>query len=208
MGKSIFWQFFSGIPIEEIIGKVPLLPFGRWLFPIGVYLLIAGSYIEKRRNNDVLVCYRYGSRKCWWNNRFWKGLAYGIPLALLVMLPMIGIDMLFYGITNTMAEIVLMMGLWTLHIISMLALFLGLDLQKEKRGVPAILLLLEGITILIGYSHRKIAHFMYGMWGMYVQSNLYDNVNGFTVSRILFMEVLLIVIIWLCGRIVVKERSF
>lgn len=210
MEQSIFWQFFSGIPIEEIeiLGKVPLLAFGRWFFPIGVYLLIAGSHIEKRRDNETFVCYRYGSRKRWWTNWFWKELVYGVLLAILVMLPIIGMDIAFSRANNKVYEIISMMGLWILHIISMLALFLGLDMKKEKRAVPAALLLLEGMTILIGCSHRKIVHFMYGIWGMYVQSNLYDNTNGFMAGRIILIEVLLIVISWMLGRIIVKERSF
>lgn len=206
MGRTIFWQFFAGIPMEEM-DIIPVVPLGKWMLPIGIFLLIAGSRMEKIRCNETLVCYRYGSRKRWWKNHFWKGIFYGILMAVVMLFVTAVLDMIFFPQENKLPGLFLAGGLWILHITSMLALFLWMDLQKIRRVIPAALLLLEGVTFLIGFRIRKIASAMFGMWGMYVQSSLYDKTYGFPTGGIIAIEVLLIAAGWLCGRIVLQRQK-
>lgn len=204
MGTTIFWQFFTGIPMDEI-DTVPLVPFGKWLLPIGVYLLIAGSFQEQRRKNETLVCYRYGSRKRWWRSYFWRGIFGGALLAAFLLLLIVMADMVFFPRGNTVTEIFTAGGLWLIHMTSMLSLFLWLDLQKIRKVVPAVLLLLEGVTFLIGFRMKEIAHAMFGTWGMYVQSSRYDSISGFSIGGIIAAELLIIVAGRLCGRIILTR---
>lgn len=204
MGTTIFWQFFTGIPMDEI-DTVPLVPFGKWLVPIGVYLLIAGSFLEQRRKNETLVCYRYGSRKRWWRSHFWRGIFGGALLAVLLLLIAVMADMVFFPRENTLAVIFTAGGLWLIHMTGMLSMFMWLDLQKIRRVIPAALLLLEGVTFLIGFRMKEIAHAMFGTWGMYVQSSRYDNISGFSIGGIIAAEFLLIAAGWLYGRIILER---
>lgn len=204
MGTTIFWQFFTGIPMDEI-DTVPLVPFGKWLLPVGVYLLIAGSFLEQRRKNETLVCYRYGNRKRWWRNHFWRGIFVGALLAAFLLLLAVMADMVFFPRENTLAVIFTAGVLWLIHMTSMLSLFLWLDLQKIRKVVPVALLLLEGVTFLIGFRMKEIAHAMFGTWGMYVQSSLYDKAGGFPAGGIAAVEILLIAAGWLCGRIILER---
>lgn len=204
MGTTIFWQFFMGIPMDEI-DTVPLVPFGKWLLPIGIYLLIVGSFLEQRRKNETLVCYRYGSRKRWWRNHFWRGIFGGTLLSLSLLLLAVMADMVFFPKGNTVTEIFTAGGLWLIHMTSMLSLFLWLDLQKMGKVVPAALLLLEGVTFLIGFCMKEIAHAMFGTWGMYAQSSRYDSISGFSIGGIIAAELLLIAAGWLYGRIFLER---
>ena len=37
MGTSLFFQLFAGVPMGAI-DTFPLIPLGRWLLPIGIYI--------------------------------------------------------------------------------------------------------------------------------------------------------------------------
>ena len=62
--------------------------------------------------------------------------------------------------------------------------FILMEAMNVKKLIPSILLLLEGLTFLGGYRIKGIAHFMFGTWGMYVQSSLYDGVYGFSIMMV------------------------
>ena len=65
MSESMFIRLFAGVP-SDYFGSVPLIPFGWWLLPIGLFLLAAGFYAERDRKLKVLVLYRCGTVKGWW----------------------------------------------------------------------------------------------------------------------------------------------
>ena len=96
--------------------------------------------------------------------------------------------------------------LWSIHLIMTMIFFLVLDLTRFRKLAPAVLLLLEGITFLAGFSNMRIAQFMYGMWGMYFQSKWYFGETGVSVLLSLLTEMALIALVYLAGRIFLERK--
>ena len=47
----LFFKLFAGVPMDEM-DMFPLVPLGRWLFPIGIYLLIIGFRLGMDKQNS------------------------------------------------------------------------------------------------------------------------------------------------------------
>ncbi len=216
MSNSIFMDWFGGFPLDTLIPMgggtfevLSLILYGRWLLAIGIFLLVAGGRRERKDKLEGLARYRYGTVFGWWRSRFWKGILSGIQQAIGLMLVFLIFDLVtgrapFFF---TFAEEAVKIGvLWLLHVISLDALFLLLDLGAEKRFVPAAVLLLECVTFYMGYKINAITNVMYGSWGMYLRSGWFD-ARGFSPTAVLAMELLLTAAAYYAGKIYLKKAG-
>ncbi len=96
--------------------------------------------------------------------------------------------------------------LWLFHSISMAAFFVLLDLFAIRRFVPGMLFLLEGVTFMIGCRICTVSHAMYGMWGMYLRSSLYET-GGFPVGVIMVTEAVLQAASFAIGQKYLKKET-
>ena len=64
MSESMFIRLFAGIS-EDCFGAIPLVPFGQWLFPVGIFLLVMGFRAERNKTAEILILYRYGTILNW-----------------------------------------------------------------------------------------------------------------------------------------------
>lgn len=205
MSESMFIRLFAGVP-SDYFGAIPLIPFGWWLLPIGLFLLAAGFYAEKDRKLKVLVLYRCGTVKSWWKRRFGKGLLFGVKTAVLFLLIVLNWDIAMGNLSALSAELLAeIIVLWLFHSVSMAALFVLLDLFPVRRFVPGALLLLEGVTFIIGCQVHAVSHVMYGMWGMYLQSSFCE-ADGFSAGPVIAAEVVLLAAGFLIGREYLKKE--
>ena len=188
MSESMFIRLFAGVP-SDYFGSVPLIPFGWWLLPIGLFLLAAGFYAERDRKLKVLVLYRCGTVKGWWKRRFGKGLLSGVKTAALFLLIVLNRDIAMGNLSALSAELLAeIIVLWLFHSVSMAALFV-----------------LEGVTFIIGCQVHAVSHVMYGMWGMYLQSSFCE-AGGFSVGTVIAAEVVLPAAGFLIGREYLKKE--
>jgi hypothetical protein len=207
MGMSIFFQLFAGVPMNEM-DAFPLIPLGRWLFMIGIYLLIMGFYLGKSRQNQQFIMIRYGFIQNWWQQYFLKNLFGGLLTAAVLLGMMKLIDWLFgQRSAVSLKEIVMISVLWTLHIVVLLALFLLLEVLGLRKMIPAALLLFEGLTFLSGFRVKEIARLMFGSWGMYVQSSIYENTYGFSMIIVIAIQSVMIFGCYLLGGYVLKNKG-
>ena len=58
MSESMFIRLFAGVS-PDYFGGIPLIPFGQWLLPIGIFLLTVGGYAERARKAETFSLYRY-----------------------------------------------------------------------------------------------------------------------------------------------------
>lgn len=207
MGMSLFFQLFAGVPMNEM-DTFPLVPLGRWLFPIGIYLLIIGFRFGMDKQNRCFVIIRYGWIQKWWKHHFLRNLLNGVFVAvsLLALFKIIDLFALQMFIGN-LKEILTIFILWAVHAMTLSALFLFLETLKIKKLIPAVILLLEGLTFLSGFRFRESARFMFGSWGMYVQSNLYEGMYGFSIISVIIVQVTIIIVCYWLGSYLLKGKE-
>lgn len=205
MSESMFIRLFAGVSSDYFDG-IPLISYGQWLLPIGIFLLAVGFYVERGRKVKTFSLYRYGTASDWWKKHFSKGLAFGIQTELLFLLSGLTCDLMMGNNAVLSIELIAKISiLWMFHSISMVALFALFDLFPVRRFVPGALLLLEGVTFIIGCRVRAISHVMYGIWGMYLQSSLCE-IGGFPTGVIIVTEVALLAAGFVIGREYLKKE--
>ena len=206
MEQGIVFNFFGGVSVEfdwAINFDKVLLELARWLLPIGICLLAEGICMEKWRKIELLSCCRYETVKMWWRQKYARSLLQGISVASVLFIAAIVADILSaVDFSNEEWKVFL---LWFVHIVLIMSIFLVLDLTKFRKYAPAILLLLEGVTFLVGFQSMRAARFMYGMWGMYFQSNWNFGETGVPVVSSLMFEGVLLVLGYLAGGVLLKR---
>ena len=204
---SLFFRLFAGVPMDEM-DTFPLVPLGCWLFPIGIYLLIIAFRFGMDKQNRRFVIVRYGWLQKWWNHVFLKNLLKGgfAAVGLLTLFKIIDLFVL-QMFTGNLKEISVIFVLWTVHAMTLSALFLFLETIRIKKMIPTVILLLEGLTFLSGFQFRKSARFMFGVWGMYVQSNLYEDTYGFSVISVIIVQAAIIAVCYWLGSYLLKGRE-
>ncbi len=206
MERSLFFQLFAGVPMDEM-DVFPLVPLGRWLFTIGMYLLVISFLSGRMKQNRQFVMIRYGWIQKWWKHHFLRNLLGGVLSAMVLLGVFQSIDLfIMQNRAGSMKETAMVVLLWTVHGITLLALFLFMETINMEKIIPAAILLLEGLTFLIGYRYKWFARFMFGSWGMYVQSNLYENVYGFSVISVIAVQAVIIAGCYLLGRCVCGNK--
>ena len=206
MSESVFIRLFAGVP-SDYFEAIPLIPFGQWLLPIGFFLLTVGFYAERNRKVEIFSLYRYGTVSDWWTRHFVKRVVFGIKTAVLLLLIVLICDIVMGKLSLLSAGLLAKISvLWLFHSISMAAFFVLLDLFPIRRFVPGMLFLLEGVTFMIGCRICAVSHAMYGMWGMYLRSSLYET-GGFPAGVIMVAEVALLAAGFVIGREYLKKET-
>ena len=204
---SLFFQLFAGVAMDEM-DTLPLIPLGCWLFPIGIYLLVLGFQLGMDKQNRRFVIVRCGWIQKWWKHFFLRNLLNGVfaAVSLLTLFKMIDLFAL-HMFTGNLKEISVIFVLWTVHAMTLSAIFLFMETLRIKKMIPAGLLLLEGLTFLSGFHFRKSARFMFGVWGMYVQSNLYKDMYGFSIISVMIVQVTIIIVCYWLGSYLLKGKE-
>lgn len=206
MSESVFIRLFAGVP-SDYFEAIPLIPFGQWLLPIGFFLLTVGFYAERNRKVEIFSLYRYGTVSDWWTRHFVKRVVFGIKTAVLLLLIVLICDIVMGKLSLLSAGLLAKISvLWLFHSISMAAFFVLLDLFPIRRFIPGMLLLLEGVTFMTGCRICAVSHAMYGMWGMYLRSSLYET-GGFPVGVIIVTEAVLPAVGFVIGREYLKKET-
>lgn len=207
MGMSLFFQLFAGVPMDEM-DTFPLVPLGRWLFPIGIYLLVIGFRLGMDKQNRRFVIVRCGRIQKWWRHYFLRNLLNGVIAAVSLLTLFQVIDLFaFQMFAVNRKELSAIFVLWTVHAMTLTSLFLFLDIFNMKKMIPAGLLLFEGLTFLSGFHFRNSARFMFGVWGMYVQSNLYEDTYGFSMISVMVVQGAIIMVCYWLGGYLLKGRE-
>ena len=206
MSESVFIRLFAGVP-SDYFEAIPLIPFGQWLLPIGFFLLTVGFYAERNRKVEIFSLYRYGTVSDWWTKHFVKRVILGIKTAMLLLLIVLTCDIVMGKLVLLSTEMLAKISvLWLFHSISMAVFFVLLDLFPMRRFVPGGLFLLEGVTFMIGSRIGAVSHVMYGMWGMYLRSSLYET-GGFPAGAIIITEAALPAAGFVIGRKYLKKET-
>ena len=209
MDQGMILNFFGGVSQDGFSWMIDfdkvLFELARWLLPIGICLLTEGVWFEKWRKIEPLSCYRHETVKIWWKKKFIKSLLNGIFVAAVLIITAMVVDIM--SAVDFSDQVWKVLVLWLAHSMTLISFFLVLDLTNLRRLAPAILLLLEGCTFLVGFHFPGKARFMYGMWGMYFQSEWNFGETGISVFTSLITESILLALSYLTGWVILKGRS-
>lgn len=206
MSESMFIRLFAGVS-SDYFDSIPVLFLGQWLLPIGIFLLTVGCYMERNRKVAIFSLYRYERASAWWKRHFVKRVVFGIRTAVLLLLIVLTCDIVMGKLFLLSAELLAKISvLWLFHSISMAVLFVLLDLFPIRRFGPGVLLLLEGVTFIIGSRICAVSDVMFGTWGMYLRSSLYE-AGGFPAGGIIVAEAALPAAGFVIGREYLKKET-
>ena len=163
--------------------------------------------MERNRKVAIFSLYRYERASAWWKRHFVKRVVFGIRTAVLLLLIVLTCDIVMGKLFLLSAELLAKISvLWLFHSISMAALFVLLDLFPIRRFGPGVLLLLEGVTFIIGSRICAVSDVMFGTWGMYLRSSLYE-AGGCPAGVIIVAEAALPAAGFVIGREYLKKET-
>lgn len=211
MEKGFVYDYLAGIeypgPDSIYFGRIPLIPLGRWLLGVAVILFVAGVYLNRRRQILVLEMVRFGGRKSWWNAQFWNLFAVGTAGCFCYEFCMKGLDFFRRSPKIPGMEEVWILLLWLVHMVTLVSVFCVLDLTGFRQTAPALLFVTEVSTYTVGFYWWNLSKFMFGNWGMYLQSSRAEEVYGFSPAVVMILECVMIVIFWRIGAAILERRE-
>lgn len=211
MEKGFVYDYLAGIEFPGLgsiyFGRIPLISLGRWLLGVAVILFVTGIYLNRRRQISLLEMVRFGGRKSWWNAQFWNLFLTGVSAGLCYEFCMKGLDLFRHSPKLQGMEELLILLLWLVHMMTLSSIFCLLDLTAFRQMVPAFLLVTEVSTYTVGFYWWNLSKFMFGNWGMYVQSNRVEEVYGFSPGTVMVVECLMIMAVWRIGAVVIGRRE-
>lgn len=211
MEKGFVYDYLAGIeypgPDSIYFGRIPLIPLGRWLLGVAVILFVAGVYLNRRRQILVLEMVRFGGRKSWWNAQFWNLFTVGTAGCFCYEFCMKGLDLFWHSPKIPGMEEVWILLLWLVHMVTLVSVFCVLDLTGFRQTAPALLFVTEVSTYTVGFYWWNLSKFMFGNWGMYLQSSRAEEVYGFSPAAVMILECVMIVIFWRIGAAILERRE-
>ncbi len=209
--NGLLMKYFGGVSTKDPAGiyayVLVMKDLVRWLLPIAVCLLLVGARLERRRGIELLAGCRYGTAGRWWRSRFWDSQLFGMKAGIAMLAAAAAVDAVTAASAGTAAATGLSALLWLVHMAVILSFLLLLDLTVFRRFAAGALLLLEGLSFLEGVADRRLAPFMWGMWGMYCQSSRYDSRFGISSGAALLLEGGLLLFFYLTGSVRQKRAG-
>lgn len=211
MEKGFLYDYLGGIEYPDAgsiyFGRIPLIPMGRWLMGVAVILFITGIYLSRRRQIFVFEMVRLGGKKSWWNTEFRDLFPAAAAGCLCYACCMKGLDFFgkYAGIQGK--EEILMMLLWLVHMLTLASIFCLLDLAGFRHVTPAVLFMTEVSTYTVGFYWWDISKYMFGNWGMYLQSDRVEGVYGFSPAAVILLEGLMIAAAWKMGALLLERKD-
>lgn len=211
MENGFVYDYLAGVEFPNsgsiYFGQIPLIPLGRWLMGMAVILFVSGTYLSRRRQIALLEMARLGGRKSWWNAQFWNLFPVAMAGCLCYGFCMKGLD-LFLRLPQAQGiEEILILLLWMVHMITLASILCLLDLTGFRHMAPAFLFVTEVSTYTVGFYRWNLSKFMFGNWGMYVQSDRIEKTYGFSPAAVMLAECVMMLAIWRVGtRMVCKKE--
>lgn len=211
MENGFVYDYLGGIEYPGFgsvyFGRIPLVPLGRWLMGVALILFVTGVCLSCRRRVFLLELVRFGERKRWWNAQFLRMLVTGAAGCVCYGLCMKGLDLLLGAKGLPGAEEGLLLLLWAAHMMTLAGFFCLLDLTAFRHTAPAFLFVAEVTTYTVGFYWWSLSKYMFGNWGMYLQSSRIEPVYGFSPAAVLLLEGVLLLGTWRAGALLVSREE-
>ena len=207
MEKGFVYDYLAGIEFPGFgsiyFGRIPLVPLGRWLMGVAVIFFIAGIYLNRRRRILLFEMVRFGGRK----PQFWDLFPAAAAGCFGYAFCMMGLDFFRHTPKTQGLEEILILLLWLVHMMTLISIFCLLDQTASRHLAPAFLFVTEVSTYVVGFYRCNLSKYMFGNWGMYVQSSRVEKVYGFSPAAVMLFECLMITGVWRLGVVLVENRD-
>ncbi len=174
---------------------------------VAVIFIIAGIYLNRRRQILLFEMVRFGGRKRWWNAQFWDLFPAAAAGCFGYAFCMMGLDFFRHTPKTQGLEEILILLLWLVHMMTLISIFCLLDQTASRHLAPAFLFVTEVSTYVVGFYRWNLSKYMFGNWGMYVQSSRVEKVYGFSPAAVMLFECLMITVVWRLGVVLVENRD-
>lgn len=204
MAGKMVYDFLGGlrfIAYNRVYDRyeIRLGPLGRWLLGFALVFLAVGAMMQRERQLRAFTAVRYKNKRAWWTHHFLACFSGGLLTAFLYWLILHLLDRAFGLTAEEAVKEHLILLLWLLHVLTMVCLYSFLAQTALSRTAAVVLLIAEALTLVAAFFFSDMARFLFGTWGMYLQSGWANPANGFSVLTILFTETLLMILSFLAG---------
>lgn len=208
MAGKLVYDFLSGIRFIYYNSaydryEISLGSLARWLFGFALTFLAVGAVTAGKRQIGMYTVVRHKNKRSWWKHHFLSCVFSGLAAALFYWMVLHILDRSLGLAAREPVQEALILLLWLAHVLIMLCMYCFLDQTVLWKFAAVILLMAEALTLVIAFFSclyfRNISKFMFGAWGMYMQSKWGDAVDGFSVLPVLFTECSMMVLSFLAG---------
>lgn len=211
MENGFVYDYLAGVEFPSsgsiYFGQIPLIPLGRWLMGLAVILFISGVYLSRRRQIALFEMVRLGGRKSWWNAQFRNLFPVGMAGCLCYGCCMKGLDFFLHLPQMRGMEEIWILLLWMVHMMALASILCLFDLTGFRHMAPAFLFVTEVSTYTVGFYRWNLSKFMFGNWGMYVQSDRVEKIYGFSPPAVIFTECVMMLVVWRAGIRIVSRKE-
>jgi len=217
MAGKLVYDFLGGIRFISYNSvydryEISLGAVARWLFGFALAFLVMGVVVTGKRQIGMYTVVRHKNKRSWWKRHFLSCVLSGLAAALVYWMVLHILDRSLGLAAGEPVQEALILLLWLAHILIMLCMYCFLD-QTALSGLAAVILLMtEALTLVIAFFcclyFVDISKFLFGTWGMYMQSKWTDAVNGFPVLPVLFTECGMMALSFLAGLWRMRRRDW
>jgi len=197
MAGKLVYDFLSGIRFIYYNSayeryEISLGQIARWLFGFALIFLVVGAVITGKRQIGMYTVVRHPNKRSWWQHHFLSCVLSGLVAAVFYWMVLYILDRSLWLDAGEPVRETMILLLWLTHVLLMLCMYCFLDQTPLSKLAAVILLMAEALTLVIAFFFClyfvNISKFMFGTWGMYMQSKWADAVNGFSVFPVLLTE--------------------
>ncbi len=181
--------------------RINLLSVMQWICLLIPPLYLSGYMIERHIKMFYVEVFRWKSYISWWKN-----IVAQVIYQLIVYLLLLYIfARIIYGAMD--CSLIIAVTLIGLHLLLLTGILSSAILYFGQAMLPFLIIIFaESCGILMASRNLEIKNGLLPIWAMYQQSSLVEN-GGFSISKIVFIESIVIIILFLLNFKIVKIIS-
>lgn len=91
--------------------------------------------------------------------------------------------------------------------LTLASIYCLLDLTAFRNLAPAFLFVTEVSTYTVGFYWWNLSKYMFGNWGMYLQSDRVEKIYGFSPMAVMLSECMMIIAVWKAGEVLLERKD-
>lgn len=188
---SLTQIMFAGIP-DDGLGEIYMLPFGRWLLLVALFVLLVCFLDERQHMNDYMVWIRQKSFRQMWR----KGIgAIYLKVSTIVLVLVVGVSLFDYMKGCWKNEYIIISFFYLIHILFMTAIVVVINLIGKSKYI-ILVVVAEALSYILSVQiHFSLAIGMYCYWS-----------TGSALIINIILKLIVICAVWMNGDWVFRKE--